>query len=727
MDTPKLIGPAPLTVTRVPEPAPAMAVKHAAGLPPSEASLSLAHFVRIVRCHTWKLVAFVTIAVLGALLVTLKLEKLYESAAVVKVDRPATRGVVGYEALQVLPDNDLDQIITTQVEEIRSDPVLRPVAEKYHLLEMEKQLSELTAAQALRRLGAPITLRGLKVTRPPNTSLIKISYSAGNPQLAADVANAIAHSFISHATETRNRAHTQVKALISRELTELRSKMEASSQALAQVETQLNMVDPQQPTTILVSRLTQLNTELTAAQTERLRKEAVLDSVNQNPTIAAAQAAPQAETIERAIERLNGARQQFATIQTVYGENHPEYRKAKSQVAELEAQVEQLRANTGDRLRIEYEQALDRENRLRAALNATKAEVDAQSAPILQYLQLKRDAENDKKLYEDLDRKTQEADINNQFQDAVVQVAEAALPADRNISPNLPLNLAVVFVLSSIFGVAGVVVTDALNTRVWDPEELATRLNVDVLSLVPATKSLPRPSASGGRIEIIKRRGRLLNSALYYGEAIRSLRGTIEVTTLHSPLRSILLTSANPSEGKSTTAAHLAASFAEIGKKILLIDADLHRPTAHTRFNLDNSRGLSDVLAGRLPFRKAIVQIEGDLYLLPAGPVCSGMSDLVGTRIAGILEEACGEFEIVIIDAPSLLACPESQQIAAFADGTVVVVKARSTTSNELARTLAGLSRARANIMGIVLNHMKRSDGKAYGYYPSSYVEYARR
>jgi capsular exopolysaccharide synthesis family protein len=173
--------------------------------------------------------------------------------------------------------------------------------------------------------------------------------------------------------------------------------------------------------------------------------------------------------------------------------------------------------------------------------------------------------------------------------------------------------------------------------------------------------------------------------------------------------------------------AHLAPSFAEIGKKVLLIDADLRRPTTHTHFQLENGRGLSDVLAGRIPFREAIVQIEHNLYLLPAGPVCPGSSDLIGSRISGLLEEAYREFEMVIVDSPALVACPESQQIAAFADGTVVVVKARSTTSKELARTLSALSRARANIMGLALNQVKSSDGITYGYYPSSYVDYARR
>jgi len=535
-------------------------------------------------------------------------------------------------------------------------------------------------------------------------------------------------SFVARASETRNRAHTEVKALINRELTGLRAKMEASSQALAEFEGRLNMVDPQQPKTMLISRLTQLNTELTVAQTERLHKEAVLNSVRQNPTIAAEQASAKAETLERAIERLNGARQQFATTKTVYGENHLEYRKASSQVAELEAQVEQLRKNTRDRLRVEYEQALDREQRLRTALDETKADVDAQSGPVLQYLQLERDADNDKKLYEDLVRRTEEADINNQFQDAVVQIAQSALPADKNVFPNLPLNLGAIFVLSSILGVIGVVVLDALDTTLWDPEEAARRLNVDVLAVVPVAKNLPKPQAFISKIGMVKGRRQLADSAMNYADAIRGLRTAIHVTKPHRPIRSIMLTSANPNEGKSTTAAHLATCFAEIGKKVLLVDADLRRPTVHAHFDSSNDKGLSDVLMGKIPVHEAIIPIETTkLSVMPAGRTSLDASDLIAAGISDVLAPLHAEFEMIIIDAPSILGCPESQQMAGLADSVVVVVKARSTTDKELAVAVSTLHHAHANIIGLVMNQMKRSDRTAYGYYPPRYADYARR
>jgi capsular exopolysaccharide synthesis family protein len=563
--------------------------------------------------------------------------------------------------------------------------------------------------QIVRRIAAPIVLQRLKVTRPPNTYLIKIVYRAKDPQVASNVANSIAASFIAHTADARNRTHTELKALITRELSQLRAKGEASSKALAEFEDKLGLVGPEQRPTMLTSQLERLNAEFTAAQTERLRKEAILYSLDNNKTVAAVQASAQGEVLERTIEKLNEARRQFATLKNIYGENYPEYRKASTLVAELEAQVEQLRANTVDRLRVEHEQALDREKRLRTVLEKTKEEIDAQYSSVLEFQQLKLDADSGRKLYEELVRRTQEADINNQFQDAVVQIEQAALPAERQIFPNLPLNLAVAFVLSSVFGLIGVVIGDALNTTVRDPEEFARRFNVDVLTVAPATRHLPSVylnDLSGSPVP---------TSQVAYLEAIRNLRSAINITNLGSAVRTVLFTSANPSEGKSTIAAHLATDFAQIGKKILLVDADLRRPTIHTHFNLGGHAGLSDVLQGRISWREAMVKIAPhDFYVVPAGTRVDGVPDFISSAVADVFRTDCSEFDLVIVDGPAMLDCWESQQLAALTDGVIVVVKGRSTTEKQLGGALSTLLRARANIMGLVVNGVSPSDRMAY-------------
>jgi capsular exopolysaccharide synthesis family protein len=176
-----------------------------------------------------------------------------------------------------------------------------------------------------------------------------------------------------------------------------------------------------------------------------------------------------------------------------------------------------------------------------------------------------------------------------------------------------------------------------------------------------------------------------------------------------------LFTSANPSEGKSTIAAHLATDFAQIGKKILLVDADLRRPTIHTHFNLGGHAGLSDVLQGRITWREAMIKIAPlDFYVVPAGTRVDGVRDFISSAVADVFRTDCSEFDLVIIDGPALLDCWESQQLAALTDGVIVVVKGRSTTEKQLGDALSTLLRARANIMGLVVNGVSPSDRMAY-------------
>jgi uncharacterized protein involved in exopolysaccharide biosynthesis len=605
--------------------------------PTMEPQSSLHHFVELLIRHKWTIGAFVMVAMIVAGVVSRLLQPLYESTAVVRIDRRVTGGAVGLESSAMSPVNDMDQVMATQLEVLQSDPVLRPVADKYHLRELEKQFAGLTPDQIRAKRAAPVVLDRLKVMRPPNTYLIRITYRAMSPGLAAEVANDIADSYIRHAFDSRDTAYTQVAASIQNELAALRTKMEASSGTLAGFEKELNLVDPEQGSTIQAARLKQLNEEFTKAQTERLSKEAILKALRDADTVPAAQASAQGQSLDRALERLDEARQQFAAVRAVYGDNYSEYRKARDQVDELQKQVEQLRAGIGDRVKVEYQQASGKEQRLQAVVDSAKAEVDRLSARALQYAQMKRDADNDRRLYEDLQRRTAEEDINHRFQDAVIQISEAALPAYKKIFPNTLMNLAVAFVLSLAFGIVWVVLADAVDTTLSDPEDVARRLNVEVLGMIPATRSLANAAAAAAGRPLSRHSAEASERFL---ESIRGLRTSIGLANLDRPVKSILVASAEPGEGKSTTAANLALSFAQIGKRVLLVDADLRAPTAHRQFQIGSGVGLSDVLTGRAKWREAMVRIESyPLYVVPAGPVSRRASDMITSVASDLFDQ----------------------------------------------------------------------------------------
>jgi polysaccharide biosynthesis transport protein len=681
-------------------------------LSPVEATASLAQFTKIIRKQRWKLLAFVAFAMAAAVTAQFAVPKVYEASALVKVDRHAVGGVVGPEASKVSSVDDMDQIITTQIEMAQSDPVLRPVAERYNLLANKKPVK---AANANATQGAtPIELKDLKVSRPPNTYLVRISYRAHDPQLAANVANAVAQSLTEHANDTGKNSYEQISALVAQDMTALRAKMEASEKQLTQFEKQLNMVDPSQRATILTARLSQINTEYTTAQEERIRRESILSQVNGSQSLASAQtaqAAAQDTLLNEAIQRLNTARQQFALARSYYGEGHPEYVKSQKQVQEVEVQVDELRARATDRARAEYQQALNRESRLHGVVNQTKAEEDSLRAVAHQYEQLRSEADNDKKIYEDLATRTRIAGINQQFQNATVQIAARALVPQDQIFPKLLINLPLALIVSGILGILIAVLGNALDTTFSDSEEVASQLHVDVLAAIPAAK-LPTMShnlaAAAGNS---KRSAELLS----YDEAIRTVRTALSLASTDRPMRSVLVTSAVPGEGKSTTAAQLAIACAQIGRKVLLIDANFRRPALHEMFGEQGATGFADVLQGKRSYADAIRKSEQPgLFVMPAGPLPQRATDLISIGFSKLLDKVRREFDLIIIDAPHVLGASETQELAGLADGVLFLTKASATNGKLVSDALSTVLRTGANLIGVVMNQVKPSAAAGY-------------
>src|SRR5229473_2193293 len=305
--------------------------------------IPLAHYLWILRRHGWKIAGFVAATMIVTLIVSLRLTPIYESTSTVDIDRQMPTGVLGKEAVEAV-SNDADQFLATQVKLIESDSVLRPVVDKFRLREVEKDALEEAPDKSALSLEAPIVLKQLRVARPPNTYILQISYRSPNRQLAADVANSIAQSYLAHTYRIRYKATQGLGEFMERQLEELRAKMEKSSAALLQFERELNVINPEEKTSILSSRLLQLNTEFTNAQADRVRKESAYNSVKDG-TLAAAQVSTQGEALKKLTEALDEAQQRFAEAKTHYGLNHPEYKKAESRVNEIQAQIENTQAS----------------------------------------------------------------------------------------------------------------------------------------------------------------------------------------------------------------------------------------------------------------------------------------------------------------------------------------------------------------------------------------------
>jgi capsular exopolysaccharide synthesis family protein len=687
------------------------------------------HYLWLLRRHWWKCLLFAGAAMVAAAIVSASITPLYESTATVDIDRQVPAGIIGQESVRP-GGNDADQFLATQVKVIQSDSVLRKVALRYHLPDAERSGSVPSASGPIPRQDAPIVLKNLRVTRPPNTYLLAISYTSPDPQLSADVANAIAAAYIDHTHDTQFRSSAGVAAFMEKHLEGIKAKMERSSGALAKFERTLNIINPEEKTTILSARLVQLNSEYTNAEADRVRKEASYEAVKSG-SLEAAQVSTQGDALKELTAQLDEAQRKFTQVETHFGAEHPEYKKAAAQVNVLERQVQRGRANIARRVEVDYRQAVNREEMLRKAVARTKQEFDHLNANSFQYQALKHEAEADRKLYEELTRKIKEAGINAGFQSSAIRVADEARPSFAPVHPNKPLNLSLAFLLSSMVSVIAFVVGDALNRSVRDPESLARSLNTEVIGALPHAEHPRLRALTAVRSQSSRRPVRRVDLSLYaYDSALRSLRNSILLSSPDRRLRCLMVASPAAAEGKSTIALNLAIANAQQGYRTLLIDCDLRRPTIHAVSGAQAQRGLPDVLRGDAGWREVLVpsNAASRLDLLLGAAASDGDAEMVGEALAGVLAEARESYDMIVVDSPPLLGFPEPLQIATLTDGVLMVAHAGQTSRRSLAAALTTLSRLNVRSVGVVLNGVSPETTEDYPYYSpyDAYTKYYR-
>ncbi len=700
---------------------------------PESIGTPLSHYLWVLKRGIWKIAAFMAISLVLTFVVSSRIKPIYEATATVNIDRQGPTGLVGEDSKGTSSTaSDADQYIATQMKILQSDAVLRPVAGQFNLLDLEHQFDGLSPSSVQALKNGPTVLKKLHVIRPPNTYLVRINYRSPDSQLSADVANAIAKSYLAHIYRIQISSSMSAAGFMEKQMDDLKARMERSGQALAVFEKELNVVNPEEKTNIISQRLLQLNTEYTNAQADRVKKEAIYRSL-QSGSLAAEQVSGLGEDLQKLQDRINDTQTQFALVRASRGPGHPEYKKLQSQLESILAQYRDAQTQIAKRIEVDFGQAMNREKMLAQAVGQTKAEFDQINERSVAYQRLKDEATADKKLYEELTTKIQEDSINSGFQNKNIAVSDSARPPSEPAFPNAKLNLGIAAILSLVLGIAVTLLLDSLDTTIRDPEEVNRLFNTDLLGMLPIVRNMkslaPIDGISENALVVAgSENGYSNRSFTSYEEAVRMLRNSVLLGDFDRRLRSILFTSATPGEGKTTTAVHLAIAHAEQGKRTLLIDADLRRPTIHKKLGLTSTKGLSSVLTGEMKPYDAITSLEGvpNLDVLPAGPSSRRAADIIGSGMAELLDELSSRYDLTIIDAPPMLGFAEPMQLAKTTDGVIVVAVAGETNRKAIAAVVSTLQRLRANVLGLVLNRMTKESGNGYYYYYSRYDKYYR-
>jgi polysaccharide biosynthesis transport protein len=577
------------------------------------------------------------------------------------------------------------------------------------------ELSELTADEgAIRRF-----LAGLTVVPIRNSRLVDITFASPSPTIAQRGANALVAAYIRQSASLRASATKDATSFLTQMVLDQRRAVEQSELALQRYREQGAAVSADDRQNVTVDRVTRLNEAVARATTDRIEKETIYNQVkaaqSEDGKVAPVSAVQENLLVQRLKVEVAEQEQRKAELAQRLGRNHPEMIKVTQN---LERATQRLRDETGkivEAVRGQYTAAVDLERRMTEALDREKADALALNRRGIDYGVLQRDAVMNRQLYETLLARTKQAGITEQLKTSHVRIVDSAELPQVPARPKRFRDSVIGLVVASIVAIGLVLSLEAFDTRIKSPEDVARRLKLASLGMVPLC-------AAGDFHD-----GKLLidsNAPPNFMESFRSLRTSILFSSAAAGGRSILVSSTAPGEGKTLVSCNLAVALAMSGQRVLLVDADMRRPKAHEAFGCPLSPGLSNALVGEVAVSAAIQESgRGNLFILSAGTLPPNPPELLGSvPFAEILKEMTGQFDWVVLDSPPVRAVADAAIIAHLATMVVFVVGSEMTDANSARSALDRLKATHGKVAGAVLNRVQL---RRHSFYYARYYDSA--
>ena len=575
---------------------------------------------------------------------------------------------------------------------------------------------------------------GLKLSVVPRTRIVEIHYSHPDPRLAAQLVNALINTYIEENFKTKFESTMQTSDWLSQQLSDLALKVETSQEKLVRYQKEHDILGIDEKQNIVTSKLNELNKELTDAEGDRIQKESAYQLASAgNPEVFAK--AELGGRINQLRTQESDLRMKYAEATTQFGSSYPKVMELGNQLKQVEASIQAEDERIASRMQNEYLSALQREKLLGTALDVQKQEANHLNESAIEYNLLKRDAESNRVLYEGLLQKLKEAGISAGLKSSNIRVVDLARVPTSPSAPNIPRNIVLGLALGLFGGIGLAFVLESLDNTVRTPEEAQIISALPSLGIIPLSTKLIAKNGRNGhpRLSLSSRSPETAGSLALItfarpkselAESYRALRTSILLSSLGSPPKVIMVTSALPQEGKTTTSINSAIVLAQRGGRVLLVDADLRRPGIHKALGLRNALGLSTVMTGGEGSEDAIVSTEiPNLFVLPAGPPPPQPAELLGSILMkDYLTRLRGAFDHIVIDTPPALSVTDAVLLSVEADAVLVVVRSGQTTKAALRRVRDLLSHVNARITGVVVNAFDLHSGSSYYYqYDSKY------
>jgi len=734
---------------------------HGMNRPQPEASVN---YSALLRRHRNAIVVIIGSTLLLSVVYTLLAHKVYKSEVILEVTG-INQDFMGSKDVDPTSNQVTgDQYIETQTKLLKSPPVVQRTAElmgpkvpgaiaatQGPIGTIRQWIGEPAAATPAEGEGVVLKmLDDAKVKIDGTSDLISLTVLGPEPQLTADTANTLTEQFIEQSQDARGSSAGSTNKFLTAQLTDARKKLQDSENALQDYARQTGIVIPSESQeSVAADKLRQIQSDLAKAESDEADTRAQVETSKSSP----AESMPQVlddPTLRDNRARLADLRRQLSDLSVTLTPANYRIQQLQAQIADLEQQSAQHRANIIRRLGVQDSETERRKALLTKAYQNQLGVVSDQSVKEVRYNILKKEVDANRDIYQSMLQKVKEASIVAALKSSDVRVVSPALAAKSTFRPSLPLNLALGLLFGIAFSTCYILLRERNDATLRTPGQSVKHLNVPELAVIPSARignseRIPltlrnlngtgaqlesKNGASAGSAAVDKEMVQWCQDETMMADAYRSAITSILLSRVNgvSP-RIILVTSPRPKAGKTTTVANLGISLAEIGRRVLLIDGDLRRPRLGKLFGLQFATGLSDALlddgSGAITLDSVVrpTTVPG-LYVLPGGSEPANISRLLhSTLLDSLVESARSQYDFVLIDSPPMMGMADARLLSRIADGVVLISRAGETSPEQLGDARERLADDGTPVIGTILNGCDlRIEDPAYVNHYNSYA-----
>jgi len=673
---------------------------------------------------------FLAALVVGATL-TLLMTPIYTAEATLQIDRESARV---FDAAEVAPRENMvqgEEFFQTQYGLLRSRSLAERVIESLGLASSNEALESLgaeapepggtAASQAARRRAAALKVLqdNLSVSPVRGSRLVAVGYDNPNPGVAARIANSFAENFIQSNLDRKFASSLYAREFLEERIAQTKGRLESAERQLVAYATNQQIINVGEPSeggesggateSLTSNNLVALNAALAQSRAERVAAEERWRSARSSNLMTLPEVL-QNQSIQRLMEQRATLDAEYQQKLNIYQPDYPEMVRLRAQIEEADDQIRTIAENIRTSIRSQYQIAANQERSLEGQVSGLTSDVLDLRNRSIQYNILQRELDTTRTLYEGLLQRYKEIGVTGGVTANNISIVDLATPPRTPSKPDMLLNMALAAMLGLVLGLLGALVLEALDETVATPDDVEKKLGVPVLGVVPLLAKGQTTSEA------------LADIRSGFSEAYYSLRTALQFSTPDGAPSSLLVSSARPAEGKSTTAYAVALNFARVGKRVLLVDGDLRNPSMHRVIGVENERGMSNLLSGSADLA-AVVQNtrQENLFFIPCGPLPPNPAELWGgDRLRQFLAEASKDFDHVVFDGPPVLGFADSPLLASAVNGVLFVLESRGTRRGQARGALRRIQVGQAHLLGAVLTKFN-AKATSYGGYDYAY------